>query len=241
MPAFRAGVYPRRSLNLVKMSDFVALNFHGIGPPERDLEAGEAAYWIGEERCRDILARIAAHPGRARIRITFDDGNISDRTRALPMLETFGLDADFFVLSGRIGQPGSLGEDDIRALRAAGMRIGSHGVRHVAWSGLEPDVLEAELRDSKKRLEEVCGVPVTAAGIPFGRYDGAVLRGLRAAGYDEAWSSDGGVVRERDFPYPRTSIRADTPPARIDAVLDGRMTVLRRARRAAAMTIKRLG
>ena len=223
------------------MSDFVVLNFHGIGAPERDLETGEAAYWIGEERCRDILARIAGHPRRARIRITFDDGNISDRTRALPMLEAFGLDAGFFVLSGRIGRPGSLDEDDIRALRAAGMRIGSHGVAHVAWSELEPDALEAELRGSRERLEEICGAPVTAAGIPLGRYNGAVLRALRAAGYTEAWSSDGGVARERDFPYPRTSVRSDMSPARIDTILAGRTTALRRARRAAAMAIKRLG
>jgi hypothetical protein len=86
----------------------VAVNFHGIGTPERTLEPGEAPFWIGEDRFRDIVGQIAAHPARERIRITFDDGNRSDRAIALPVLQASGLRADFFVLTGRIGQTGSL-------------------------------------------------------------------------------------------------------------------------------------
>ena len=221
------------------MSGLVVLNFHGIGTPGREMEPGEAPYWVGTDRFGAILDRIAGHPDRARIRITFDDGNLSDRTIALPALETRGLGADFFVLSGRIGAPGSLGMEDIAALLAAGMGIGSHGVAHVDWSALAPAALAAELEGSKARLEEVCGRPVRSAAIPFGRWSGAVLRGLRAAGYETAWSSDGGVARPGDFPAARTSVRGAMGMDEIDSILAGRMGPARRARRRLGVARKR--
>jgi peptidoglycan/xylan/chitin deacetylase (PgdA/CDA1 family) len=221
------------------MSDFVALNFHGLGAPERVLEPGEAPYWLGAGQFEGILDRIAAHPERARIRITFDDGNCSDATIALPLLLARGLKAEFFVLSGRIGQAGSLDESDIAALGDAGMDLGSHGIAHVDWTGLSPDALEAELAGSKARIEDICGTRVRAAGIPFGLYNSAVLMALRAAGYETAWSSDGGTMRESDFPRARTSLRGAMTPGEIDAILAGRMAPVRRLRRALGMARKR--
>ena len=221
------------------MSGFTALNFHGIGTPGRNLEPGEAPYWVETARFDAILDRVAAHPDRGRLRVTFDDGNLSDLTIALPALEARGLTADFFVLSGRIGAPGSLGPDDIAALIAAGMGIGSHGVAHVDWSALTPAELAEELAGSKAALEALCGRPVRSAAIPFGRWNGAVLRALRAAGYDTAWSSDGGMARPGDFPVARTSVRGAMGMDEIDAVLSGRMGSARRLRRALGLARKR--
>jgi peptidoglycan/xylan/chitin deacetylase (PgdA/CDA1 family) len=217
----------------------VALNFHGLGAPGRALEAGEAPYWIDEGRFRAILEAIAAHPAHARIRITFDDGNRSDRTIALPLLQERGLRADVFVLTGRIGQPGSLDADDIRALRDAGMGIGSHGIAHRDWSRLDAAALRAEVEGSKAALEAVLGERVTAAGVPFGRYGAAVLRALRDAGYAVAWTSDGGPAREDAFVRPRTSVRRDMDDAAIAAILRGALPPLRRLRRAVGMARRR--
>ena len=58
------------------------LNFHGIGTPARAFDPGEADYWIGVERFRSVLDRIAGHPDQEHLSITFDDGNISDLTIA---------------------------------------------------------------------------------------------------------------------------------------------------------------
>ena len=88
--------------------------------PARALAPGEADYWIGVDRFLDVLDRISGHPDRERLFITFDDGNISDLAIAVPELQRRGLRAEFFVLTGRIGQPGSLDADDIRALIGAG-------------------------------------------------------------------------------------------------------------------------
>ena len=221
------------------MDGLIALNFHGIGMPRRSLEPGEAPYWIAPELFEAILDRIAVHPERARIRITFDDGNRSDLTVALPALRARDLRADFFVLSGRLGEAGSLDAAGITALLEAGMGVGSHGIAHVPWDSLSPDALRDELVGSKASLEAVCRRTVTSAGIPFGRWSRAVLKGLRAAGYAEAWSSDGGVAQEGDFPMARTSVRADLDLSGIDAVLAGRMDPARRLRRALGVARKR--
>ncbi len=164
--------------------------------------------------------------------ITFDDGNLSDHDIALPALQARGLTARFFVLTGRIGQAGSLDADHIRTLQAAGMAIGSHGVDHVVWAKLDAAALEHELASSKAALEAICGHEITEAGIPFGRYHRGVLKHLRRAGYRTAWSSYRGWFSERDFPRPRTSIQGDMTEDEVDAALKGRLSPYRRARRA---------
>jgi peptidoglycan/xylan/chitin deacetylase (PgdA/CDA1 family) len=218
----------------------VAVNFHGIGTPERALEPGEAPFWIDEDRFKDIVGQIAAHPARERIRITFDDGNRSDRAIALPVLQAKGLRADFFVLSGRIGQPGALDAVGIRALRAAGMGIGSHGATHRHWSRLDAKALREELAGSKTALEALLGEPVTAAAVPFGSYSRDVLAALRDFGYDAAWTSDGGTADPDAFLRPRTSVRDWMDASAIAALLEGTMPPLRRLRRVLGMAHKRL-
>jgi peptidoglycan/xylan/chitin deacetylase (PgdA/CDA1 family) len=216
----------------------VGITFHGIGAPARPLEAGEAPYWVSEVAFLEMLDRIARLPEPARIRITFDDGNASDHDIALPALLSRGLRARFFVLTGRINQPGSLAEGQIRALAAAGMRIGSHGIDHVNWADLRDDALLHELRQSKQTIEFLLGTPVVEASIPFGAWNGRVLAALRAAGYHAAWSSDRGFMTPSAFRRPRTSITCATGPDEMDAILSGRSTALSRLRRVLAIARK---
>ena len=116
------------------MTAVVNLCFHGIGTPARDTEPGEDAYWISTDLYRRVLDVVAEDP---HVRISFDDGNASDVEIGLPGLVERGLTATFFVLAGRLDQPGSLAVDDVRALATAGMRIGSHGMDHRPWRGLD--------------------------------------------------------------------------------------------------------
>ena len=182
-----------------------------------------------------VLDRIAALSGASRPRITFDDGNASDHDIALPRLLARGLSAEFFVLTGRLGQPGSLDAERVRALLAAGMGIGSHGIAHCDWTGLDEADLTEELSVSRSVLETLCDRPVTGVGIPFGRYDARVLRAVRAAGYMAAWSSDGGRMNPAAFLRSRTSIRDGMDMAEIETILAGRIPPLRRLRRAFGM------
>jgi len=215
----------------------ISIIFHGVGTPGRSLEQGEAPYWIGVERFEALLDAMATDPGR--YRITFDDGNLSDHAIALPRLVARGLRAEFFVLTGRIGQPGALGPREIAGLLAAGMGIGSHGVAHRDWRRLDAAALGVELEESKAVLERLCGQPVTAAGIPFGGWNARVLRAIRQAGYESAWSSDGGRMHPNTFLRPRRSVRGDMDENTLRDLLSGRIGPVRALRRGLSIALRR--
>jgi peptidoglycan/xylan/chitin deacetylase (PgdA/CDA1 family) len=186
-------------------------NFHGIGEPARTLEPGEANYWLPIawlDGFLDLIAGLSPRR-RAEIAITFDDGNVSDYEIALPRLMSLGLTARHFVISQRIGRTGSLSACQIRTLRALGMSIGTHGVDHLDWRQLDDAALDRQLTDSRQRLEDILGEPVTEAAIPFGNYDRRVLRVLKRHRFAAVFSSDGGSYRKGRWLRPRTCVRRD--------------------------------
>ena len=77
--------------------------FHGVGRPQRALEPGEADYWISTTLFLELLDAVM---GRDDVRVSFDDGNLSDIAIALPALIERDLRAEFFVLAGRLDLPG---------------------------------------------------------------------------------------------------------------------------------------
>lgn len=221
------------------MNDVVrTLNFHGIGLPGSAIDASERPYWIDVPFFEALLDDLAT-PDHANTWITFDDGNLSDLTIAAPRLVEKGLKARFFVLTGRIGTPGYLDEDDIRELAGMGFVVGSHGQDHINWATADAATLACETAQSRDRLEQVLGHPVREAAIPFGNYNRAVLTALRSAGYAVAWTSDGGDMNPARFLRPRMSVRAGMTTDSVRHALLDPIAPVRRLRRALAMARKR--
>lgn len=183
--------------------------FHGIGVPGRQLEPGEDRYWVTADGFRRILDEVASWPA---VRLSFDDGNLSDVTHGLPELTDRGLTATFFVLAGRLGTPGSLDGADVRQLRAQGMTIGSHGMHHQPWRALPGGSRDAELVAARRRIGEVAETPVSEAACPLGRYDRRLLADLRRLGYTRVHTSDRRPAAAGSWLQPRFSVHAgDTP------------------------------
>lgn len=215
----------------------VNICFHGIGTPRRALEPGEDAYWITPARFHEVLDLVSDEP---QVRLSFDDGNLSDIEIGLPALLERGLAATFFVIAGRLGQTGSLGRDEVRALSANGMQIGSHGMTHQPWRGLRAADLDRELVGAHRVLEELTGQDISEAALPLGRYDRRVLRRVRSLGYRRLHTSDRQHARPHAWLQPRFSIgRTDTVETLRSAVLASPSRP-RRAARAALITAKRL-
>lgn len=124
-----------------------------------------------------------AGAGARAIVISFDDGDVSNAEVALPLLQARGLAAEFFVTSGFVGRPGRLRPSDLRSLAAAGMGVGSHGRSHALLEDLDPGTLEAELRDSKRALEDILGREVDALALPGGRGGERERRAALELGY----------------------------------------------------------
>lgn len=218
------------------MRDVINLTVHGIGPTDRQLDPGEDLTWIGIEQFERMLDAVV---GRQDVRITFDDGNASDVEIALPRLLERGLTGEFYVLAGRLGEPGRLTGDGVRALAEAGMVIGSHGWAHRDWRHLESGQETQEIAGAHRVLRDITGRVVSQVAIPFGSYDRHVLRLLRAAGVTRAYTSDGGPARADSWLQARNSLRHDLDADWIREVLDGTSSTQARARRLAARVIKR--
>ncbi|QOD92034.1 polysaccharide deacetylase family protein [Lysobacter sp. CW239] len=141
--------------------------------------------------------RLGEHAGDAtrQVVITFDDGDISNLTVALPLLRERGLTAEFFISSDFLGQPGMLAPADVGTLSAAGMGVGSHGRSHAFLADLDEADLIAELLESRRRLQVLSRQGVVALALPGGR-GGARERWLALAlGYRHLLGSTPGPNR----------------------------------------------
>jgi peptidoglycan/xylan/chitin deacetylase (PgdA/CDA1 family) len=193
------------------------LNFHCIGRPERELADGEDDVRVDPAQFVEILDAVSH---RGDVRLTFDDGNRSDVSEALPELTRRGLAAHFFICPARFGTPEFVDEDDVRELREAGMSLGSHGMDHVRWRRLERSAIDREIVQAKQLLEETLQAPVDTAACPFGAYDRRTLRALRAAGFDRVYTSDGGPAATGDWLVARNTVRRCDSAESVERMLD---------------------
>lgn len=200
------------------MSAMFVLNFHCIGWPKRALDDGEDDVLVERGQFAEILDVVS---GRKNVRLTFDDGNRTDLTEALPELAQRGLQAEFFICAARIGTPEFLDADDVRALREAGMSLGSHGMDHVRWRRLGQSAMEREIVQAKSLLEDALQAPVESAACPFGEYDRRTLGALRGAGFKRVYTSDGGQADSNDWLVARNTVRRGDTAESIERMLDG--------------------
>ena len=211
---------------------------HGIGAADRALEPGEEVFWLSRERFCDALDRIV-EMGAAAPRITFDDGNASDIDIALPELRARGLTATFFLLTSRLGQPGSLTPADVTTLAGAGHTIGLHGADHVDWRRLDGAGRAREYQAARDMLRDLSGQSVDDAAAPFGFYNRQVVADLQGLGFRALHTSDRGPANNGQFIRPRNCVEGPMNDAALDDALWGRVRPLRALRRAFGVVRKR--
>jgi peptidoglycan/xylan/chitin deacetylase (PgdA/CDA1 family) len=214
---------------------------HGVGVPPAWVPVHERRYWLSSERFTEIvrLARQYETPAR-RVLFSFDDGNKSDVTTAMPILTRFGFCASFFILSDLIGAPDFVDAADIERLRDNGMTVGSHGAAHVRWVTLDDRALADQIERSVRILSGILGRPASAVAPPFGAYNRRILRLLRRLDVAEVHTTDDGPVRSGAWIKPRFSITIDTPLGAVEARLAGRLGWSTRLRTLARRYARRL-
>ena len=127
-----------------------------------------------------------------------------------------------FALAGRLGDENAwnadgprkplMTADQLRQVAAAGIEVGSHGLRHVSLPSVTDDVLTAEISQSRHILQDITGQQVEGFCYPYGHLDGRAVESVRAAQYNYAcaiWPSE----FTGRYAIRRTYIRdADSPP-----------------------------
>jgi peptidoglycan/xylan/chitin deacetylase (PgdA/CDA1 family) len=225
------------------LAEELILNLHGIGTPYEGIPADEAFFWVTESAFVMLLDNLMAVQASGNISafLTFDDGNSSDALIALPEIAKRGLKAAFFVCAGRIGKDHYLDRMALKDLLAAGMEVGTHGMDHRNWRGLDGTSLDAEIGAARRRIEDICGVAVTKAAIPFGSYDRRVLERLRLERFKCVYTSDRGLARSDAWLKPRDTMDSTwLEEEDIKRVLTARPSLKSLLRRNAAMLYKRL-
>lgn len=143
------------------------------------------------ERHVDLYARVRTNETAELVpEITFDDGHVSNLEFAVPVLQSRGMKARFFITVGWTGtKAGYMGWPELRALRDAGQEIGAHGWSHTLLTHCSEKDLQTELSRPRLMLEDKLGTSITTMSLPGGRYNRRVLSACREAGYTQVYSS----------------------------------------------------
>jgi peptidoglycan/xylan/chitin deacetylase (PgdA/CDA1 family) len=158
--------------------------------------------------------------------LTFDDGYQDFIPHALPVLQRYGYTATLFILAGRLGgnnewsRPGPdkalLTADEVKQIAAAGMEIGSHGLKHISLLKADDATLTAETVRSREILQQLLSRDIPGFCYPYGYLDARVVEAARAAGYDYACAVLPSVEIGRHA-IPRTSVLSKDTSWRLEA------------------------
>lgn len=170
---------------------------------------------------RELCRAVSMGNAKRLVGLTFDDGYENFLQNALPVLERFGFSATVFVVGGMLGEENNwafrhvprpqmklLGVEGIREVSARGMEVGSHSMTHSKLSGLEPELLEKEVSDSRRILSEVLGEAVDGFCYPYGALDSTSIQAVRRARYAYACAVVTRVERNV-YDLPRINVVED--------------------------------
>jgi peptidoglycan/xylan/chitin deacetylase (PgdA/CDA1 family) len=159
----------------------------------------------------EVVGTGPQRPGRRLAAITFDDGFLSVKEQALPLLRSMGIPLAVF-LNRRAVQENRLSygpehpnlnrehttkvyldEGDVKELHAGGVTVGSHSSSHRALAGLDEDGLREEVLENKHYLEALVATPIVHFALPFGKrqhYTAATLDYCFANGHRYVYSTN---------------------------------------------------
>lgn len=154
----------------------------------------------------DRFALLTRMPGRPLF--SLDDGYADNYVNAHDILLGLGERAVIFLVAGKIGgrndwdaTGGLAGQPlldwaQIKELRQAGVRFGSHGLTHRDLRHLGDDALKMEVSSSKQLLEDALGEEIDLFAYPHGMYDEKVVTAVQEAGYKRAYRTDSRFCRD---------------------------------------------
>ena len=227
----------------------LVLTYHAIesGPPPlcvdpelfaRHLEviAGSGARVVSAGELA-TLAR-AGFPEENLVAITFDDGFASVASSAVPLLRQRELPATIYFVAGKLGARsdwssarahGFVGElateDELAHVAALGIEIGSHGFEHVPLVAAADRLLEREVVESRRVLEQISGQPVPTFALPYGARPGPAARRLLEGTYEAVFTTTLGRVEAGAEVYslPRVDAHYVRRPELLRRALAGRL------------------
>lgn len=157
----------------------------------------------------DALREGRTLPDRT-VAITMDDAYRSIFTEAWPRLKKAGLPFTVFVSTDAVdrGGPRTMTWDQLRTLHENGVTIGHHSASHLHMVGADEKRIDEELTRAQSRFQKMLGIKPTLFAYPYGEFDLAVTRQVRAFGFKAAFGQQSGAFGVGDdlFTLPRFSM-----------------------------------
>jgi hypothetical protein len=122
------------------------------------------------------------------VTLGFDDGTAGHFDVVRPVLAEHGMRGVFFVITGRLGQPGYMTAEQVRQLHDEGHEIGGHTVNHLHLIQLSAEDQVREVRHNEEYLQVLLGIKpsVVSFAYPFGEWDPGVAKLVETVGYTSA-------------------------------------------------------
>ena len=155
------------------------------GAQTRDFRVDSPDAWFtGEEHWQVDPTKFAdfLFPGGVSkaLVVSMDDGPDQDR-RLIELLNRHGIRGTFHLNSGRLGEAGHVGADEVAALYA-GHEVSTHSVTHPYLDSLSKDEISAEVGFDRDVLSRISDSEVRGHAYPFGAHDSTVIEELRKLG-----------------------------------------------------------
>ncbi len=131
--------------------------------------------------------------------MSYDDGVVQDR-RLVKLFNESGIKGTFHINSGILDQGNRIASSELKALYA-GHEVSCHTVTHPFLERLPRTEIEREIREDRRRLEELCGYPVTGMSYPFGTWNDEVIAIAKSCGivYSRSTRTSGGFGIPQNF------------------------------------------
>jgi peptidoglycan/xylan/chitin deacetylase (PgdA/CDA1 family) len=134
---------------------------------------------------------LPAHP----VVVTFDDGYLSQYTRAFPVLRAHHWPGVLNLEVNFLQPVGGMRPWRVRKLIAAGWEIDAHTLTHPDLTTLDDARLWKEVDGSRVALRHMFHVPVDFFCYPAGRYNAHVIAAVKRAGFLGATTTNYGLAR----------------------------------------------
>jgi peptidoglycan/xylan/chitin deacetylase (PgdA/CDA1 family) len=140
--------------------------------------------------------------------VSFDDGYRSHYTVARPALRRLRWPGVLSLSVANLKSPEGLSASRVRRLIDSGWELASHTISHIDLRAANAKRLRHELRDSRRILRYVFGVPVDNFTYPAGMYNDTVIAAVKAAGYRGALTVAPGLATSESL-YELKRIRVN--------------------------------
>jgi len=141
--------------------------------------------------------------------LTFDDGYADAYTNAFPLLQRFGFEGTFFVVSEPVdaGDPDFVSWAEVEEMHSAGMSFEPHSYNHPDMRNRGFDFVVFQILAPKEAIEARTGETCRFFAYPAGRYDQFVIDVLRSADFWGAVLTEQGATHGSDELFTLRRIR----------------------------------